>query len=87
MEYHSGSEPESERKHIILVGKDKEFTFLNVQFPLPQNFPNPYIQLNEVMTNLDHVLPKPYDWIQYITKDLEQVLGYIIHHFNIDRVS
>ena len=86
-EYHSGLELELERKQIILIRKDEESTFLNVQFPLPCEFPNLYIQLNEVMTNLDHVLPKPYDWIQYITKDLEQVLWYIIHHFNINRVS
>ena len=87
LEYHSRSEPELERKQIILVGKDEEFTFLNVQFPLPRKFPNPYMQLNEVMTNLDHVLLKPYDRVQYIAEDPEQALGYIIHHFNINRVS
>ena len=39
------------------------------------------------MSNLDHALLKPYDQIQHIAKDSEQALGYIIHHFNIDRVS
>ena len=87
LEYHSRLEPESERKQIILIGKDEEFTFLNIQFPLPHEFPNTYIQLNEVMTNIDHVLPKLYDQVQHIAKDPEQALGYIIHHFNINRVS
>ena len=87
LEYHSGLEPESEKKQIILIRKDEEFTFLNIQFPLPHEFPNPYIQLNKVMTNIDHALPKPYDQVQHIAEDPEQALGYIIHHFNIDRVS
>ena len=87
LEYHSRSEPELERKQIILVRKDKEFTLLNVQFPLPREFPNPYMQLNEVMTNLNYVLLKLYDRVQYIAEDPEQALGYIIHHFNINRVS
>ena len=87
MEYLSRSELESERKQIILVGKDEEFTFLNIWFPLPHEFPNLYIQLNEVMTNIDHVLLKLYDQVQHIAEDPEQALGYIIHHFNIDRIS
>ena len=87
LEYHSRLEPESERKQIILTRKDEEFTFLTVRFLLPCEFPNPYKQLNKVMTNLDHVLAKPYNWVQYITKHPEQALGYIIHQFNIDRVS
>ena len=86
-EYLSGLEPESERKQIILVGKDEEFTFLHIQFPLPHKFPNLHIQLNEVMSNIDHVLLKLYDGIQRMIEDPEQVLGYIIHHFNIKRVS
>ena len=45
------------------------------------------MQLNKVMTNIDHVLLKLYDGIQHITEDPEQALGYIIHHFNIDRIS
>ena len=47
LEYHSGQEPESERKQIILVNRDKEFTFLHIQFPMPPPYPHPYIQLNE----------------------------------------
>ena len=86
-EYHSRLELESERKQIILIRKDEEFTFLNIWFPLPHEFPNPYMQLNKVMSNFDHALPKPYNWVQHIAKDPEQALGYIIHHFNIDRVS
>ena len=39
------------------------------------------------MSNFDHALPKPYDWVLYNAKDPEQALGYIIDHFNIDRVS
>ena len=86
-EYHSRQEPESERQQIMLVDRDEEFTFLNIQFPMPLEFPNPYIQLNKLMSTVDHVVPKLYDWIQSIARNPQHALGYIIHHFNIDRVS
>ena len=57
-EYHSGQELESERQQIILVDHDEEFTFLNIWFPMPLEFPNPYIQLNKLMSTVDHVVPK-----------------------------
>ena len=85
-EYHSGQEPESERKQIILINRDEEFTFLNIQFPMPQTYPHPYIQLNELMSTVD-LVPKSYDQITDIPGDPNHALGYIIHHFNINRVS
>ena len=85
-EYHSGQEPESERKQIILINRDEEFTFLNIRFPMPQPYPHLYIQLNKLMSTIDLVL-KSYDWITDIPRDPNCALGYIIHHFNIDKVS
>ena len=86
-EYHSGQESEPDRMQIILVNREEEFTFLNIRFPMPLEFPYPYIQLNELMSTVDHVVPKSYDQIQSITGDPQRALGYIIHHFNIDKVS
>ena len=86
-EYHSGQELGLERKQIILVNRDEEFTFLNIQFPMPLEFPKLYIQLNELMSTIDHVVPKMDDGIQNIARDPQCALGYIIHHFNIDEVS
>ena len=86
-EYHSGQKPELERQQIILVDCDEEFTFLNIWFPMPLEFPNLHIQLNELTSTVDHVVPKSYDWIQSIAGNPQCALGYIIHHFNIDRVS
>ena len=85
-EYHSGQEPESERKQIILINWDEEFMFLNIRFPMPQQYPHPYIQLNKLMSTVD-LVPKSYDWITDIPGDPNCALGYIIHHFNIDKVS
>ena len=87
LEYHSRQELESERQQIILVNQDEEFMILNIWFPMPLEFPNPYIQLNELMSTVDHVVPKLYDQIQSITSDLQCALGYIIQHFNINKVS
>ena len=67
-EYHSGQELESERKQIILVNCDEEFTFLNIRFPMHQPYPHPYIQLNELMSTVDLVL-KSYDRIANIPGD------------------
>ena len=86
-EYHSGQEPELERQQIILINCDEEFTFLNIQFPMPVTFPYPYIQLNELMSHVDTMVPKLYDQVQSIARDPQHALGYIIHHFNIDNVS
>ena len=86
-EYHSESGLKSEKKQIILVNSDEEFTFLNIWFPLPHEFPKPYIMLNKVMSNPDDALLKPYEWTHNIAEDPENTLAYIITHFNIDRVS
>ena len=86
-EYHSRQEPESERKQIILINRDEEFTFLNIRFPMPQQYPRLYIQLNELMSHADEMVPRSYDQIQSITGDPHRALGYIIHHFNINKVS
>ena len=75
-----------DRKQIILINRDEEFTFLNIQFPMPQTYPHPYIQLNELMSTVD-LVPKSYDRITDIPGDPNCALGYIIHHFNINRVS
>ena len=86
MEYHSESGSELEMKQIIFVSPDEEFMFLNIQFPLPFNFPKPYLVMNEVMSNLDDALPKPYVREHSITKNPDNALSYIITHFNIDEV-
>ena len=39
------------------------------------------------MSNPDDALPKPYVCSHDSIKDPESALGYIIHHFNIDRIS
>ena len=87
LEYHSRQEQELERQQIILINRDEEFMFLNIWFPMPFEFPNPYIQLNELMSHMDNIVPKSYDQIQSIARDPQRALGYIIHHFNIDKVS
>ena len=84
-EYHSGEEPE-DRTQIILVNRDEEFTFLNIQFPMPSPYPHPYIQLKELMTTVT-IAPEPYERITDIPRDPNWALGYILHHFNINRVS
>ena len=85
-EHHSGEEPESDRTQIILVNRDEEFTFLNIRFPMPHHYPHPYIQLNELMTTVE-IVPETYDRITNIPGDPNRALGYILPHFNIDRVS
>ena len=87
MEYHSELEHKSEKKQIILVNTNEEFTFLDIWFPLPHVFPKPYITLNEVMSNPDDALLKPYVWMHHTAKDSDNALAYIITHFNINRVS
>ena len=53
---------------------------------MPQSYPNPYIQLSDLMKTVE-IAPKSYDWITDIPRDPNRALGYILNHFNIDRVS
>ena len=76
-EYHSRQEPESERQQIILVNHNE----------MPLQFPKPYIQLNELMSHIDTIVPKSYNGIPSIARHPQCALGYIIHHFNINKVS
>ena len=85
-EYHSGEEPENDRMQIILVNHEEEFTFLNIRFPMPSPYPHPYIQLKELMTTVT-MTPESYEWITDISGNPHRALGYILYHFNIDRVS
>ena len=85
-EYHSGQESEPDRTQIILVNHEEEFTFLNIQFPMPSTYPHPYIQLKELMTTV-MTTPESYDQITDISGNPHRALGYILYHFNIDRVS
>ena len=85
-EYHSGEESEPDRTQIILVNREEEFMFLNIRFPMPSPYPHPYIQLKELMTTVT-TTPELYDWITDISGNPHRALGYILYHFNIDRVS
>ena len=85
-EYHSGEEPENDRTQITLVNRQEEFTFLNIRFPMPSPYPHPYIQLKELMTTVN-TTPESYDRITDISGNPHRALGYILYHFNIDRVS
>ena len=85
-EYHSRQELESDRKQIILVNRDEEFTFLHIWFQMPQSYPHPYIQLSKLMTTVK-LAPGSYERITDIPRDPNRALGYILNHFNIDRVS
>ena len=86
-EYHSEQEIESEEEQIILIDYSEHRTFFNIQFPLPAQFPKPYIMLQDVISNLDDALPKPYEWTHDSIKDPESALSYIITNFNIRKVS
>ena len=85
-EYLSREEPENDRTQIILVNREEEFTFLNIQFPMPTPYPHLYIQLKELMTTVT-TTPESYEWITNISGNPHRALGYILYHFNIDRVS
>ena len=52
--------------------------------PLP--YPKPYIQLKELMTTVE-TTPEKYNWITDISGNPHRALGYILYHFNINRVS
>ena len=85
-EYHSGEESEPDRTQIILVDCEEEFTFLNIRFPMPWPYPKPYIQLKELMTTVE-TPSESYDRITDIAGNPHRALGYILYHFNIDRIS
>ena len=85
-EYHSGQESEPDRMQIILVNREEEFMFLNIWFPMPTPYPHLYIQLKELMTTVT-TTPESYDRITNIARNPHRALGYILYHFNIDRVS
>ena len=85
-EYHSGGESEPDRTQIILVNHKEEFTFLNIRFPMPLPYPKPYIQLKELMTTVE-TTPEQYNRVADISGNPHRALGYILYHFNIDRVS
>ena len=85
-EYHSGEESEPDRTQIILVNREEEFTFLNIRFPMPLPYPKPYIQLKELMTTVS-TPSESYDRITDISGNPHRALGYILYHFNIDRIS
>ena len=85
-EYHSGEESEPDRMQIILVNREEEFTFLNICFPMPRSYPKPYIQLKELMTTVN-TPSETYEQITDIAGNPHRALGYILYHFNIDRVS
>ena len=61
--------------------------FLDIQFPLPAQFPKPYLRLQDVMSNLDDELPKPNERTHDSVKDPKNTLAYIITNFNIGKVS
>ena len=85
-EYHSGEESEPDRTQIILVNREEEFTFLNIRFPMPWSYPKPYIQLKELMTTVE-TPSESYERITDIAGNPHRALGYILYHFNIDRIS
>ena len=85
-EYHSRQESEPDRMQIILVNREEEFTFLNIRFPMPLPYPKPYIQLKELMTTVTTTL-ESYDRITDISGNPNRALGYILYHFNINRIS
>ena len=85
-EYHSGEESEPDRTQIILVNREEEFPFLNIRFPMPLPYPKPYIQLKELMTTVE-TTSESYDRVTDIAGNPHRALGYILYHFNIDRIS
>ena len=85
-EYHSRQELEPDRMQIILVNREEEFMFLNIRFPMPLPYPKPYIQLKELMTTVT-TTPESYDQITDISGNPHRARGYILYHFNIDRIS
>ena len=87
LEYHSEQEIELEEEQVIIIDYSKGHMFLDIQFPLPAQFTKPYLMLQEVTSNLDDALLKPYEWTHDSIKDPKSALGYIITNFNIRKVS
>ena len=85
-EYHSESGSELEKEQNILVNPDEGFTYLHIQFPLPYNFPKPYLNLQEVVPYSD-ALPKASVQNTNIAEDPDSALCYIITHFSSNEVS
>ena len=77
----------SQRRKIIPIDDTAGITFLHIGFPLPLEFPKLYLKLQEVISNLDDGLSKPYERTHDCVKDPESALAYIITHLNIERVS
>ena len=61
-EYHFEQETELEEEQVIFVDYSEGHMFLDIWFPLPAQFPKPYLMLQEVTSNLDDALLKPYEW-------------------------
>ena len=85
-EYHSGEESEPDRTQIILVNREEEFTFLHIRFPMPWPYPKPYIQLKELMETVN-TPTESYNKVTDISENPHRALGYILYHFNIDRIT
>ena len=86
-EYHSEKETKLEEEQVIIVDYSEGYTFLDIWFPLPAQFPKPYLMLQEVTSNLDNTLPKPYEWTHDYVRDPKSTLAYIITNFNIGKIS
>ena len=86
VEYHSEQESESEEEQVIIIDYSKGHMFLDIQFPLPAQFTKPYLMLQEVTSNLDDALLKPYEWTHDSVKDPKSTLAYIITNFNIGKI-
>ena len=85
-EYHSGQESEPDRTQIIIVNREQEFTILHIRFHMPQPYPKLYIQLKELMETVN-MPSETYERITDISRNPHRALGYILYHFNIDRIS
>ena len=53
---------------------------------MPSPYPHLYIQLKELMTTVT-TTPETYNQITDIARNPHRALGYILYHFNIDRIS
>ena len=80
MEYHSETESESEEEQITPIDYTVGITFLDIWFPLPLQFPKPYLRLQDVISHKDDALPKPYEWTHDSIKDPKGALGYMYNH-------
>ena len=81
-EYHSESGTESEVGNYTLSNLDQRDSILHVRFPMPYNFPKPYLTLQEAIDNASELKRNP-----NMEEDPDEALRYIINHFNIDVVA